>query len=420
MIHAVRLTGWFLAGLGATVHPVTGGVGLLGALIRRPPRPLGPLAMPLALVGTMALLSGVLPPSTPGTTWPTRGYVALAGVLAWTYVRIDLGGETSFAWGLLLGGLVNAGVGASQAVVGSGSVSGLAFDHNIYAAYQVLGLGAAGWLGSRASSARARVALIVAGLALVAGLIPSGSRSGLIVLALFGVALLPFVAARWRPRVVLLGSLSVAVLVLGLVVADAALSGAPSRNLLVNGGFKDGTYPWRLGPVAARVIVAEPESGAPSAVVRLDSERARWDVPLSYGPRLPVDEGASYMLSFNVRPVAGGAATRSFVRVTDVDAGSSVVGRVARDGWADGDEGRAGGRIMLPAQPVDVWQRVTVPLDAFPSGRARCGRCSPPAATRGRTRSSTPCNWSVETPPPPTSRIGGRVEMWRSGLRFAA
>lgn len=90
------------------------------------------------------------------------------------------------------------------------------------------------------------------------------------------------------------------------------------------------------------------------------------------------------MLSFDVRPIDSAEVTRNFVRVAAVDAGDTVVGHVARGNWVKGDEGRAGGRIMLPTEPVGAWQWVTVPLESFQIGTRSLNLTFPAGSDLGR------------------------------------
>ena len=351
--------------VGLVTYPLGGALALLGFLaLARWRRPWRWWLPTLGLIGC-GLLAAL------ASAWPKAALadalLAAALVLALPLLVTRLSRHDVLGLGLGLAAAALAmGFRAVQQVylLGLSQAKGFTFHPNVGASLALLA--AFGLLAGFGLSKRwpYRV-LVLAGLAAaLAALVLSGSRSAYLGFAAGLGVYLALVALRRARR-------------LGLLVAALALAGvaawwwaqrpgaAPPVNLVVNSGFSRGVLGWRLGPASALLPQAGEVEGQ---LVQLGKGRPGWEVALSNARLLPVDAETVYTLSLYLRsaeaPVPG-----TFVRVEAFDSERRFLARAGRDGWTQGDEGRAGGRNALPTGS-ESWTRYRVTLPPTPAGTA--------------------------------------------------
>jgi hypothetical protein len=159
-----------------------------------------------------------------------------------------------------------------------------------------------------------------------------------------------------------------------------------------------------------------------------------------------VRPGERLTLSLWARP-GENALPSAFVRVEARAADGSFLARAGRTGWTTGDEGKAGGRLVLPDRPAGTWRRVVFTLPPLPARSASLtlviaddagGTGSYGDVTALQLEKGASATPYVPGPRPglgvlagpvltrwlalrdPTQASGGRLSMWWFGLQLAS
>lgn len=385
---------------GLIAYPLLGVAGLLGFVFMSRRIRTWPWTVPAIAVGGAVILSALSSAWKLDALGGSAAVIALGIALVSVFTRLSTI-DTYYAMCGLSLGLITSGTLALSQTSGGGQAVAFAYHPNIAAGLFTIGvfamLGAVSMPGPEKSRRlrAARLLWLCALLASLVGLTFTGSRSGILGLAAGAFVLVPF-GCVWlwqRIGVWALGAPLVATVALATIMFPARSGQLGGGNLVVNSGFEEGLYPWRLGNGASRLNAVEASSGLPRDTLPdarpvdgawftlVANETAGWQVLLANTEPMPVEENTAYTVSLYTQPVPG-AIAGTFLRVEARDERGSFIARAGLDDWTTGDEWSAGGRLILPTggQSIDstsalepavaprAWTRFVATLPPTPRG----------------------------------------------------
>ncbi len=401
----------------------------------------------LAWVGLFGGLSLLLAPHRLASLLPWLGWLALGTAFVllaqrWSYADAGAAGV-----GFALAAVVTLAWEIRQRVfLGQARPEGFTVHPNLEAGLLLAVLGAVAMAWARGRGLVWRLALAAAFLAALAALALTGSRGAVLGLAVAAVLWLVLYVWRFSWRRLLPWLLGLVVLIAVGIAAQLVLQARPGTNRLVDSGLAWSDLAWELG--AGSAVVAAPGTGAPPAgrAARLAHTHGGWQVLLGYRSRVSVRPGERLTLSLWARP-GENALPSAFVRVEALAADGSFLARAGRSGWTTGDEGKAGGRLVLPGTPAGAWRRVVFTLPPLPARSASLRLVIADDAgdtgtygdvTAFQLEKGTSATPYVPGPRPglgalagpvltrwlvlrdPTEASGGRLSMWWFGLQIAS
>lgn len=371
---------------GLVVYPLVGVAGLVGFVLFSRPVRAWPWTVP-ALAGGGAALISVLPSAWKLHALGGSAAVILLGLaLVLVFTRLQAVGVT-WAFSGLAVGLIASGMWAAVQSSNGGQAVAFTYHPNVAAGLFIVGgfsmLGAATMpgLGSNWTLRLLRLLWLGAFVLSLTGLAFTGSRSGVIGFAAGEVVLVPFLGAwLWRrfgawaaaAPLVLLAALAAAVFLI-------PLGQTTGPNLVINSGFEEGLYPWKLAAGTMRQTAAEASNASGAAtrpgfeavdgtwVTRLAHDRAGWQILLTNTEPISADENAAYTVSLHIRSDPD-AISGTFLRIEARDERGTFIARAGRDGWTTGDEGSAGGRWVLPTEHEGTTGATDLDITADGSG----------------------------------------------------
>ncbi|MEJ2667589.1 MAG: hypothetical protein P8Z81_10915, partial [Deinococcales bacterium] len=428
---------------GLAVVPMVGTLAVVAYAVlakRRRPYRHALWLLPVGVLGGLALL--LAPPATRSLV-PWLGWLAIGTAFVLLAQRWSRNDARDAGFALAVAAPVLLGWELVQRVA-HGIVRPLAFTShpNFLAGLLVALLGTLATVAALQRARRARTLLALAAVPALIGLFMTGSRGGMLGLLAGALVWLAFNLPRLRWRRLLVWTLGVLAVVVVIVVTLASPRAPHGTNLIQVSGFERPSAPWVLGRGSAIVSAAGPGNGVGGKVVRLVHDTSAYGLVLRYRPWLRVTPGERLTLSLWVRPA--GASTRTFVRMGAHSADGKFLARVSRTQWTTEDEGKAGGYLLLPNGPAGKWQRVTYVLPPVPQDARWVTlyvACAPGAkGTYGdvdaiQLEKGTTATAYVAGPNPtvqdflgpvlrrwarlshPVVASGGRLTMWRFGLR---
>lgn len=380
------------------VYPLVGLAGLVGFVLLSRPVRAWPWTVPALAVGGAVLIS-VVPSAWKLDAFTGSAAVILLGLaLILVFTRLQAAGAIWAFTGLAIGLIASGVLAAVQSKNGEQAVA-ITYHPNIAAGLFIVGLftmlGAATMpsLGSNWLLRLFRLLWLGAFVGSLAGLAFTGSRSGVMGLAAGVVVLVPFLGVwLWRR----FGSWAAAAPLI-LIAALAAtvflipLGQASGPNLVINSGFEEGLYPWRLADGTLRENIADASNALAAAsrpgfepvdgtwVTRLVHDHAGWQVLLTNTEPISASENTAYTISLHFQSELE-AITGTFLRIEAQDERGTFIARAGRDGWTTGDESSAGGRWVLPTDDRGIedvtnldnaaravaWTRFVAPLAPTP------------------------------------------------------
>lgn len=400
----------------------------------------------LVLIGVTGGISVLASPQPSGSLLPWLDWLVIGA----SFVLLAQRWDTSYAryagLGLGLAALVAFGSELTQRfALGIDRPTGFAVVPNFEAGLMLALIGAVAATAPLYSSAAVRRLMAFTGLIAAGSLILTGSRGAVLGL-MAGVLAWAFATAgvRWLPKV-----LPWAVILVAVVVAAAAVHvltrPGGSHNAVRDSGFEHGTAPWLLGPGTRIVDLADGIAQLGHSAASLSATHAGYQVLLRYRPFIAVEPSERLTLSLWVRPEGGQGLT--FARVEALRADGTFVARASQKTWTSGEEGRAGGYLDLPNGPVGKWRRVSYTLPPVPVGASwvtfmvSAGTSAPelygevdafqlergtiatsyvPGATSWLSGTRWPLLHRWLALDHPAAATGGRLTMWRFGLRLAS
>ena len=401
----------------------------------------------LAWVGLFGGLSVALAPHPLASVLAWLGWLGLGTAFVLLAQRWSAMDGSAAVVGFALGAVVASGWEARQRVfLGQPRPEGFTVHPNLEAGLLLAVLGAVAIAWSHAGGFVRRLAVAAAFLAALVALALTGSRGAVLGLVFGAVVWLALYLWRFSWKRLLPWLLGLAVLIAAGAAAELWLQPRAGTNRLVDAGFAWGDLAWELGTGGG--VEASSGTGAPPAAhaVRLAHDRAGWQVLLGYRSNVSAHPGERLTISLWARP-AENALPSAFVRVEALAADGSFLARAGRTGWTTGDEGRAGGRLVLPVKPAGAWHRVVFTLPPVPARSASLKLVIADDAGNTGTygdvtafqlqdgASATPY---VPGPRPglrslagplltrwlalrdPTQASGGRLSMWWFGLQLAS
>lgn len=402
---------------------------------------------PLAWIGVFAGLSALLSPHRLDALLPWIAWLAIGTVLLLLAERWTREDAVWAGWGFAVAGLATLAWQVRQCVtLGQLRPQGFTAHPNLEGGLLLAVLGGVAVAWSLSRRRWQRFVLVVAFVGTLIAVVLTASRGAFVGLGAGALVALVLRARRFAWRRSLPWLVGAAVLVAAGLLAFQATRGAGGRNEIVGSGFRWTDLVWEVGSGSLTVSMP-PATAAPSdRAVRLDHPHPGWQVLLAYRPSIAVHPGERLALSLWVRP-AENALTSAFVRVEARSAAGAFVGRAGRTGWTTGDEGKAGGRMVLPAKPPGTWRRIAFILPPVPAGAtslrlevADDGRRTGPygEVTAVQLERGTAMGAYVPGPRPglsaffgpvakrvlalqdPTQASGGRLSMWWFGVQLAS
>lgn len=368
--------------LASSIEPYAAGalilaLALVAPRVRRlPPRAWYPIIGFLAAGGAALLVAWLQPlPALAGAGYDAgqglvvwAWWLGVAALLAVALERLDVRHAAAVGLGSIAAAIANAGVGLYQvAWLGQTQSLGFTYHPNLAAAAALVALGGVvvGWRPLWRRGLFGRLALLLGlGAALVA-LVITGSRSGMVGLAVGAAWWLLLVLPRVRLRPLLVTVAVVGVVGAGALVGDRMARGPASPNLLTNSGFEQGLTSWSLQGAGKREVV----DGSPAVLLSRGAATAY--VLLTYAPTVQVGPGEAMRLSIGLHPSEpapeGAERIGVVVAIDAVDDDRATVARLGVDGWAPSAKAVPGGRPKLPT-PDAGWSRVEAQLPPVPEG----------------------------------------------------
>lgn len=323
------------------------------------------------VAGLLAALAAVRSGAGMTPLWAWTGWVGAAvGMLVLT-ARLGRDDARDVTYGSVIAAVTGLTASLRQVIwLGDAQAHAFAFHPNLAAAsFLVAAAGVS--VGWRASWSRGgpvvRVALVLGIAAALFGVVLTGSRSGIVGLALGGLAGSLLALPRAKPRLVLRVAVGVA-LVAGLAaIVDRSLAGGATPNRIVNSGFEYGMTAWTTFDATHRITTPE------GAALLLDRSTAgSWRLA-AYAPRVSAEPGASFTLSVTVRPLPhDGVPPTITVALDAFGEGGAVVARLGVDGWTTAGLGDVGGRPTLPMD-LDDRSRLQFVVPPAPAATAAIG-----------------------------------------------